>query len=355
MTGQTAIHIRNLHKVYRLLADGPLTRFALMKKSDLSLMSMTNLINQLAEEGVVDCYKEETAVKRVGRKARTVILKTEAPVWLIMDLRNASIVCEFFKADRKKAGTKTFDGPDYNRTFSEFLAFLGSAARRFPLRGAAAITPGPYDPKTDRVKNIRIPELNSMPLQKTLSEALGLDCYIEEDVKLSAIACSERFPYMESLYYLYIGTGVGGAFVNKGDVIKGLNLMAGDPGQLLWEGRTFEEQLKTETVLAEAAAGSAEEVIRKKAEVARRLADIILWILDPHVLIIDCAWPGKLRSLFAKETKTLLSENTWRIMPAISIPEGPEQESALGAINIMELRWITQICTKEKQTPRKEQ
>ena len=124
MTGQAQIRINNLLKIYRLLFSGPLTKHCLMEQSGLSLMSMTNLINRLTEYGAVQCVPETGASKTTGRKAFQVVLDTEDPVWMVMDLRNTDLFCALFSADRRIRETKTFSGSGYEESFGSFLQYV---------------------------------------------------------------------------------------------------------------------------------------------------------------------------------------------------------------------------------------
>ncbi|MBR4750035.1 MAG: ROK family protein [Abditibacteriota bacterium] len=344
MMGQTQIRIRNLLKIYQMLFRGPLTRHTLMECSGLSLMSVTNLTNKLLRSDVVELTDTDKPENKFGRRAEAVALKTEEPVWVVLDLRSSMPSYTLFTADRRNYSSRSIEGADYGKGFEGLLKQIGDLKRQYALRGAAAITPGPYDPDKDRVNNIRIPLLNEIPLRETLCAALGVDCYIEEDVKLSATACAEHYTEADSLYYLFVGDGVGGAFVNSGSLVSGLNSLAGDPGQLPCGGDTFENLLNTAAWREALKTMTEDEVIARNARIAKSLIDIIIGILDPHAIIIDCVYLDKETGRrFVGETRSLLSYAGWRKLPYISAPDFSEQVAFLGAIKNMEQRWITRL------------
>ena len=162
--------------------------------------------------------------------------------------------------------------------------------------------------------------------------------------KLSAAACAEHYTAADSLYYLYIGDGVGGAFVTGGSLISGLNSMAGDPGQLVCGNDTYENLLNTAAWREALKTMTEDEAIARNARIAKSLIDIIIGILDPHAIIIDCVYLGKEAGRrFAAETGSLLSYADWRKLPYISAPDFSEQVAYLGAIKNMEQRWITRL------------
>jgi len=86
---QSAIRKQNVRNILDLLTlQSPRTRQALAEATGLSLMTVTNLIDQLKEQQVLDLapVARSGAIKRAsGRKAENISLCGTHHAWLIVD------------------------------------------------------------------------------------------------------------------------------------------------------------------------------------------------------------------------------------------------------------------------------
>lgn len=97
-------------------------------------------------------------------------------------------------------------------------------------------TPGELDPELGTMKNANSVVLNGQPLQKDLSEALGVRAILANDANCFALAETQwgvvrtRFPEARVVFGVIAGTGVGGGLVLDGRVWNGRRGIAGEWG-----------------------------------------------------------------------------------------------------------------------------
>lgn len=99
--------------------------------------------------------------------------------------------------------------------------------------------PGPLEPARGVLldpPNLH-PSLHDFPLAERLSAATGLPCRLERDTHVAALA-EGRFGAARGIadfIYLTVSTGVGGAIVSEGRLMRGSRGLAGELGHLLVE------------------------------------------------------------------------------------------------------------------------
>lgn len=370
----TAIRQQNLHAIFEVLQHGGLTRQEIANRTHLSLMSVTNLVDQLQENQAitVTMAPEKAGVRRTGRKAESISLDYSRDLWLVINLSDLHFRYVVLQADRRI----TYYSPSWpyvaERSYEENLRnFLRDCARFSRERIAqlvsvAVVLPGPFDAEQDQVINIRIPELNSLHVRQMVLEAFGnVYTYLDEDVKFAVRAYAAIYPEQKSLYYLYIGEGVGGALTYDGQVLYGLNSIMGDPGQLaLGGGKTFEQRLSQRTFLqrlmgwqadvlnenqaAEALQECAESqpekylaALKDAAKVVAEILHLTAWLLDPHGVVIDCTYARPMQEEF---TQAVMSElagySDLRRLPELCPLKTYIDASYFGAVKALEKHWI---------------
>ena len=73
------------------------------------------------------------------------------------------------------------------------------------------------------------------PIKKDLETAFSIPCHIENDVNVAALA-EARYGAgkgYRSLYYISLSTGIGGAYVLAGHILRGTNGYAGEIGNII--------------------------------------------------------------------------------------------------------------------------
>lgn len=97
-------------------------------------------------------------------------------------------------------------------------------------------TPGVLEPSSQLMKNCNTTCLNGMPLKRDLENMLGIKINIANDANCFAIAeanlgiVKDKAPGAKVVFGVIMGTGVGGGLVINGQVINGLQGIAGEWG-----------------------------------------------------------------------------------------------------------------------------
>lgn len=234
-----------------------------------------------------------------------------------------------------------------------------------------AIAPGPYEISSDTVNNQRLPQLNQVRIKELFRRCLGhYEYYVDEDVKFAVRSFSDPvvLNQCEVLYYLYIGEGVGGAAVHRGNMLRGLNATAGDAGRLIdRQGNIYENRLNTEAFLhlldipvslppeelhktlrriAKEQPLQYASALELMASVTAEMLHSVLWILDPTHIVIDCVYAqpdGKSFVQMVKKYLAKLFQGEPRILPHL-FPCPPGVSSVLrGAVRVLQSAWLDRI------------
>ncbi|NLC41725.1 MAG: ROK family protein, partial [Erysipelothrix sp.] len=142
--------------------------------------------------------------------------------------------------------------------------------------------------------------------------------FIDEDVKFASLASIVMVPGYKNktVFYMYIGEGVGGAITVNGKVLRGASSFAGDIGQLLINENTNVEELISIEAFADEVLGN-DHVKTKDDDLMNQLRAFqtnqpdefneifekhclyialalynVCWFIDPHAIIIECEYAG---------------------------------------------------------------
>ena len=106
-----------------------------------------------------------------------------------------------------------------------------------PLAGVGISAPGPVDPVAGMIldpPNLG-PTFREIPLASLIGDALGLPAFLDRDTQVAALA-EGRFGAATGcadFLYVTISTGVGGAIVSDGRLLRGPDGTAGELGHLM--------------------------------------------------------------------------------------------------------------------------
>jgi len=378
---QSAIRKQNVRSILDLLTlQSPRTRQSLAEATGLSLMTVTNLIDQLKEQQVLDLVpvaRDSASRRGCGRKAENISLCGARHAWLIIDLSGMNFRYVLLGFDLSVILEKNYssDAAYLPRLEAFLYSTRGEIAPHLQSRkllGVAVVTPGPYEISSDTVYNQRLPELNNVGIKELMHRCLGdYDYYVDEDVKFAVRAFAPLIKQepCELLYYLFIGEGVGGAAVHGGNMLRGLNATAGDAGQLTTPcGATYESLLALSSFagslgcradnmkqLSECLQRCATEkpqeyrlALEQAAGVASEMLYSVLWVLDPSHIIIDCRYAIPFEQDFIQLITAKLSLRltaSGRRFPSISPAPRGMSSVTRGAVQVLQREWIERILT----------
>jgi len=213
---------------------------------------------------------------------------------------------------------------DYAGTVAAVAGLVLGVEAELGRRGAVGVgMPGAPSRRSGLIKNANSTCLIGRPLAADLAEALGREVRLANDANCLALseAGDGAAAGAEVVFGVIIGTGVGGGIAVRGQVVEGLNAIAGEwghnplplpagadlplppcycgragcietylsgPGLAALHARESGRRLTPEAIVAAAAAGDAAceaSLQAYEGRLARALAGVIN-ILDPDVIVL---------------------------------------------------------------------
>lgn len=322
MKRTTDIRLSNITNLARIITrTGYTTRRALARDLGVSLMTVTTLVDQLLEMGIVVTLPEKNS-SRNGRRADLLAPNTEGKRILILDLRDYSFCCGLMDLRLNFQGMKLHhlyeSEKSYTDNLTQFVQEVKQEMQRAcmnqQLLGLAVVVPGPFMSETGGVMNKRIPELCTLNLKELLgAHFAGIPTYVEEDVKFATYSLLEDSLLLEKkiVSYIYIGEGVGGGIINDLKIAHGMNSVAGDVGQMMADGnKNYEDLLSVRRLYRDVTGGDSSDaysdILERLLEAQRqnpqkmesllqmvytdaaKLLYNIVWLLNPHIVTMDC-------------------------------------------------------------------
>lgn len=224
---------------------------------------------------------------------------------------------------------------DYHAALDTIVALVNAAEQTLGTTASVGIgIPGSLSPANGRVRNANSTCLNGQAFQSDINARLGREVRIANDANCMAMseACDGAGKGAESVFGVILGTGVGGGVVIQGQLLQGVNRIAGEwghnplppenaddlpamrchcgrvgcvetwlsgPGMAAEHTRLTGQALSPADIAAHAAAGDSlaqASMQRYERRLARALASVIN-ILDPEVIVlggglsnIDCLY-----------------------------------------------------------------
>jgi len=289
-----------------LLYEEKLSRIELAKQIHLSSTTITNLISELLDEGLVtesDCSDEETWANRpVGRPRTAICLVPDARfvIGIHVGVGTFRVALANLRDDILDTKMETFDiqtGPE--QVLAQMVVCVKAVIQESQvdptlILGVGVGLSGLVDFESG--VNVMAPNLNwrNVPAKEILETSLGMPVVVDNNVRCMALG--ETYfgvgRNLESLVFVYGRIGVGAGFINKGEVFRGSNMGAGEIGHttLLLEGgevcrcgkRGCLETLVSETAIIH----QAEDLMRISPEgiLAKIVED------DPHANLVSCVF-----------------------------------------------------------------
>jgi predicted NBD/HSP70 family sugar kinase len=250
--GHAAMRSANLSLLLRHLhTRGGRSRATLAQETGLSKASVTSLVGDLAERGLV----QEGRVERrgtVGRPGTEVRIDPDHAAGIGLELNVdylAVSLCDLGGQVRFRSSVPmpVADGPE-GRSFPPGPvldlaagqlreALDAAAAQGLWVAGATIATPGPVDYAGASVRFASNLGWSDVPLGRELERRLGEDLpplALENDAKLSALAEAPRLARqgIADLVYLTGDIGVGAGIISGGRLIRGWSGFSGEVGHI---------------------------------------------------------------------------------------------------------------------------
>lgn len=287
-----------------LLYEGNISRSELARRTQLSNTTISNLVAELLEEGLIqECDFEDSDIianRPVGRPRTAICLQPNSRfvIGVHLGVGMFRVALNNLKNDIVVNRVEKFDTQDQPlQVLEQISACVESLIKeskviREQILGVGIGLSGIVDFETG--VNVYAPNLGwqQVPARAFLTERLNLPVIADNNVRCMALGESYfgNGRGLDSLVFVYGRIGVGAGFICKGQVFRGSSMGAGEFGHniiLLEEGNTGigTKQKELESLVSETAISQQAQKIRRThpqgifAEVIRE---------NPDLRLVDC-------------------------------------------------------------------
>lgn len=243
-SGSWALRLRNGQAVFDEFIEAapfPISRATLARRTGLSKPTVSALVSDLENAGVVSLISSEGSQGRIGRPALPYALVPDAALVVGVDLGATKIIvgiADLLGAVLAEVRLET--PPDARGAAAAVVETTGRLLERLGGKGhlleAGCIgVPGVYRPAADRVEmSPNLAGFADFSIRTELSGLLGIPVTIENDVNLAAVAEAATMDDPESLHFVAVsvGTGIGAGLVKDGRLYRGGHGAAGELGSV---------------------------------------------------------------------------------------------------------------------------
>jgi predicted NBD/HSP70 family sugar kinase len=222
-----------------LLREGPLTRAALELAIGLSKPATAQLITRLEQDNLV----VKAGVRGGGRGPRAQLWSANGGLAYVAAVDLTPHVADFVVADvagtvlaEHQVALPVHEGADVVGTFGEALSHVAAEAgiTREELAHVVIGARGAFDPRTGLLSSApHIPGWLGFDVPQKLSDELGVDVLIENDVNLVAVEemSAGKAQDVDDFAMVWLSEGVGGAVVIGRRLLRGAT---GGGGEIDW-------------------------------------------------------------------------------------------------------------------------
>ncbi len=217
----------------------PISRSEIARRTGLTRVAVTNIINEFIEVGLVESVGYEST--SLGRKKELLRLKADAFYVIGVDLSRDRIKVGLFdtRADVKKLlSSKNPDNrkkPTIKKLYEMIEETLKSAPKRDLVYGIGIGAPGLIDYDAGiLVSSPKFSDWKDVPLRDMLSEKFNMKVWIDNDANVSALGEKwfGRAKGYENFVFLISDIGLGAGIVTDGRIYRGSLHSAGEIGHV---------------------------------------------------------------------------------------------------------------------------
>lgn len=235
-TSQQSIKEGNSRLIFNTLMEyQPISRAGIKKITRLSATTVSVLIEELIEEGLVE-ERGLTDTTEVGRKGILLAMKAQGAYFLGIEITNTAIKSDLYDLSFAVVKSYIIDYKGTNELTLKLLALVEKVESfvNGKLHGISIGVPAMVDDKEQRVLSSTV--LDSLPdrnLVNILSKvAPSSVIYLYNNSGFVAYAEKELHKNVRSLFSVDIGDGVGAGLVLDGVLFTGSHGLAGEFGHM---------------------------------------------------------------------------------------------------------------------------
>jgi predicted NBD/HSP70 family sugar kinase len=219
----------------------PISRAELARRMQVHRGTMTPLVRELVESGVV--FEKGTAATARGRRPTLLCVRTRGRLVVAVDVRAIRTVVALADVGGDVIARTAIDTPQSPADLPELLASEVSTLLREHApegvdgcQGLGIVLPGMVDRKTGRL--IYAPRLGwrDVDLRSAVAQRVGMRCFIES----APIACALARLWLEpdatrsvnSFAYVSVSEGIGVGLAYNGEMLRGDGHTAGEFGHV---------------------------------------------------------------------------------------------------------------------------
>ena len=282
VSGLARIRNKNTLAVFHeiISSDGVL-RAEISERTGISLMTVGKIVDALLNRGII--YEKEYPSITAGRKPSLALPNTGQWWSCVFGLTDA-VTVSMLTLDLRVVFTArvSVSNNDWEGALREAIRAVQNYAEKHAFdpahfMGIGVSAPAPYDAERDRVKCPSRPGIEGLRLGQILGESFCAPMYVDEDVKLAALAALDAFPEYRSadVFYMHMGVGVGSVLLRRGEIYRGEDNYAGDIGQMLLASNRTVENMLARTAVQERIAVRGFEIEQVRDNMPPELAAIV--------------------------------------------------------------------------------
>ncbi|MDE0674925.1 MAG: ROK family transcriptional regulator [bacterium] len=279
-SGSGMLRLRNGQVVFdRFMEAGtkPISRAEIARRTGLSKPTVNTLVLDLETAGVVRCNPSAQPHGRIGRPAASYEVVSDAALVVGVDMGATKTIVGVADLLGDVIATEQIETPNHAvaavnavvSTVRRLLERLGDSGSR--LEAACVGVPGVYRPSHDRVEMApNLPGFVDLPIRAELSDRLGIDVTIENDVNLATVGEANAMATGGKHFAaISIGTGIGMGMVLEGALYRGAHGAAGEIGSVMLP-RVGGEVFHALTLEDVASAPAIRKLFHRSVEAGRR-------------------------------------------------------------------------------------
>jgi len=295
-----------------MIAARERTRGELAAQNDVSVMTVKKIVDELLALGLLQEKTLQDAA--VGRKPKLLSIPPKWGAFVCLSLTSklffSYVLYNLYGEIIEERQWRLDEARSYRENLDAFIRQICADVGKSNLEliGVGASVPSAYYSAEDRVNGDLIPALKDIKLKALLTEAFHIEnVLVAHDVFVAAQ--SEYDARAEnSMFYFYVGDGVGGALIDRGNWHTGENRLAGEVGQWIIHTsageRTFESCVSVPALLAAqpgvrflellqmADEGVTEAVaaLDRAAETIAQVLYNVAWVLNPQSIVVGSSY-----------------------------------------------------------------
>ncbi|WP_221565993.1 ROK family transcriptional regulator [Alkalihalobacillus sp. TS-13] len=223
-----------------ILNDGPISRAEIAKRTLMSPTSASRIVASLLDE---DLIREVNLISEgMGRKATYFIPNENSVLSIGVEIDQKDIRIGFMNFVGKLI---VLEHIDYEPTDpGEMVRFISNNIREIIERenitlerivGVCVGLPGLIQNETGNIILSAQFDWKQVPLKELLQEQSGFQVFVDNELKLKALAeyNMEADPEQETMAMIGFGSGVGSALITKGEIYRGEGNFSGEIGHTI--------------------------------------------------------------------------------------------------------------------------